>query len=344
MGDRADETGFGFVHSMGGWKRGRKCMRSFICFDAPRAQSIRRRGFTLVELLVVIGIIAVLISILLPTLGRARKQANVLKCQSNMRQICTAVLQYVNANKGRLPPSSVRVLTNCQTFPTGWWWASELVKQRYINAPNVFTPDGKSLQFPGDSVFRCPEGLSPDDMAGDLGGLYPTDPINNGYTYDGVYPAKGTAGAFSVATWYQLNSRGTSQDITKQDETVYGKTRDAPFLWFGPKTGPDTDFEVRVGYYQRNISMIRRSAEMVMLAEAADKNWHDGQGDKYPVARISTPRLAGRHGKKTADGLDAYTNMGYFDGHVEIRATKPISVGVPEKFKKDYIFYLTAQH
>ena len=65
-----------------------------------------RRAFTLVELLVVIGIIAVLISVLMPALARARASANLVKCQSNFRQVYTALTYYVNENKGMLPRSS----------------------------------------------------------------------------------------------------------------------------------------------------------------------------------------------------------------------------------------------
>jgi prepilin-type processing-associated H-X9-DG protein/prepilin-type N-terminal cleavage/methylation domain-containing protein len=84
------------------------------------ARQRTRVGFTLVELLVVIGIIALLISILLPALNRARAAANLVKCQAQMRQIGQAIQLYANRYDGYLPATMFEYVPSI--YDDWWGW------------------------------------------------------------------------------------------------------------------------------------------------------------------------------------------------------------------------------
>jgi prepilin-type N-terminal cleavage/methylation domain-containing protein len=73
--------------------------------NEPSAATNHRQAFTLVELLVVLAIIATLIALLLPALAAARTQAQMIKCESNVRQLLIAVNAYAITYKGKYPPN-----------------------------------------------------------------------------------------------------------------------------------------------------------------------------------------------------------------------------------------------
>jgi prepilin-type N-terminal cleavage/methylation domain-containing protein/prepilin-type processing-associated H-X9-DG protein len=141
---------------------------------------IARKAFTLVELLVVIGIIAVLVGILLPVVGRARQAAWTTQCASNLRNIGQMLSEYVN-EYGVYPPSNYfkglgtdPVIGQIPSDPTygyvHWTALLKLSKEQLSADPTLANSNSPFQTTSGWEMFQCPAlangGLPPANPAG----------------------------------------------------------------------------------------------------------------------------------------------------------------------------------
>jgi prepilin-type N-terminal cleavage/methylation domain-containing protein/prepilin-type processing-associated H-X9-DG protein len=246
------------------------------------------RGFTLVELLVVIGIIAVLISILLPALNRARESSNSAKCLSNLKQIATAMLLYANANKGVVVPAGYQSVGGTDYGSLQQWYGI-LMNDRYLPAPKVTNSALDAMTV--SSVLKCPSGIdavaiAPSTATPQLGlPTSRTDQRGAAATRgNNLDKSKGYLGNPGWAdSWYAINA-------AVNDPSKMWPTRFVPT----DMGGGNLDWSLQ------KLSKIKKSAQMVFVLDGVQWNF-----------AVNPNRINARHDKATK------TNVVFYDGHAE---------------------------
>jgi len=317
---------------MNRWCRGR----------TPQPLSTRSTpgGFTLVELLVVIGIIAVLIGILLPTLNRAREGARSVKCLSNMRQLAQATLMFAAENRGRMPGRggtsvlvwddatlSARQATSAEAA-TGQcmdWIAWMRKKDPVTGSTDTASAADQNITFSGLAKFMAARPMyhSTPDEANTIGeklqDLYrcPSDNLEN--RPKNSADNNGHRGAYRYS--YSLNS---NVGMSKGGPQTAGWAAPNP-----PASGVPAGMR-SWGTFTGKVASIKQASDIILFVCESELTIDDGvfTANPYNWGSGAINAVATRHDLKIAKATgnvfgvsdpnqNGYGNVSFCDGHAE---------------------------
>lgn len=190
-----------------------------------------RKAFSLVELLVVIGIIAALIGLLLPALNKARGQAMSVQCKANLHTVGQAMLMYANNNRGCLFPPRVGV-----NVPPQDRWTTKVFK--FDHLPDPPSPEA------GDyvpKVLLCPADAT-DVIVKNDGLPYVREGQLNVHTY---------VVSLNLGNEEVVYSKRDLAGLTASTFVVAGeKLSNSPAFYMGTRAGDPSDYRATVNFYR----------------------------------------------------------------------------------------------
>lgn len=267
-------------------------------------RSSTSKAFTLIELLVVISIIALLIGILLPALGAARKTAITIQCASRMRQLGIATIAYSVDNNGKFPMNVITNSDNQQHY-----WYIKKVLGPYLPPEELTRAASDPNASIGGSVMRCPGDIDEAARSYVINGWSSSGyPLVDAGLAGGLYAPAG-AGEFFTDTLRET----TKTILFSEIHSVWGPAGDEGLYWAG------SYFGTFGSPYERFVKQGFSGGRFAGNPCESAIDWSRHGGDDELVAK-------GR------------ANFGFVDGHVSIYSDEEVVDHSTQKSTLDIVW------